>query len=705
MIQRLITPFLCLVAVLALAACGANTVPLAGTITDSYTGQPLAAATLTIGSNSVPLKADGSYSTTAWQPDDTVAVAMPGYDPVTLALREIVPERPATGTSVALDIELRPNTLAGTVSSKATKQPLVNALVAVQIVSGTETVTLAQATTDANGAYQLSDLPEQFTLLVQATDHALLEEPLTRTTSYDAALSPNVLSGTITDQLSGEPIVGVKIVAGTAQTTTGSDGSYRLADIPADATEVTIEADGYAPITEPLDLVASQTLAAVLRPNTLQGVLVDRDTGEPIPHATIIATEGLTTTAVSSVRIDRSTDGTFKLNNVPESGYIQVLAPGYRKAVYEIKPGSIPSQIGLEPFKARAIYVKTSTAAYMPEVLEEFWQKIDETELNALVIDLKSDNMVDLGLIYYQSNVPIIRELGTSRDLMDIRGILAEAKRRNVYTIARIHVFSHDNLLAETRPDWAAQDKAGCVPNENRKCNGPVFYADWDIAWLDPWNRDVWEYNIQLGVEAAQLGFDEVQFDYIRFPSDAVNIKNMVLSQPTSWRENPDAMYNNIVEFMTLAHKAMNDHGAFFSVDVFGYATWEPQASIGQRADKMAEHADYICPMIYPSHFSTNELGLDNASAHPYRIIEESLIRGQALMGDARAKQRPWLQAFTLLWVPEHLKVRYGDFEVREQIDATENSPYGYGWSLWDPDNHFEWGALKPAAQTGAAGQ
>lgn len=217
--------------------------PLQGTITDSYTGQPLAAATLTIDTSRVPLNADGSYSTTAWQRDDSVAVALPGYDPVTISLKDIVAEKPAAGTSVVLDVELRPNTLAGVVRSSATDQPLANALVAVQIVSGTETVTLAQATTDANGAYQLSDVPEQFTLLVQATDHALLAEPLARTTSYDAALRPNVLSGTITDQLSGEPIAGVKIVAGTARATTGSDGSYRLDDIPADATQVTIEID------------------------------------------------------------------------------------------------------------------------------------------------------------------------------------------------------------------------------------------------------------------------------------------------------------------------------------------------------------------------------------------------------------------------------------------------------------------------------
>lgn len=710
LLRRLVASLLSACAIVVLAACGETPpVTLQGTITDSYTDQPVAGATVQLGETTLSPDANGSYTTTEWSGDDTVTIAAPGYATYTLdLLGDAVPTDAEPGSTVSFAVQLRPNTLAGTVTSATSEQPLANALVAVLVVSGTATVTLAEATTAADGSFQLADVPEEFTLQVQATDHALYEEQLSRTTSHAASLFPNTLSGTVTDSLSGAPLAGATVTVGRATATTGNDGFYRLTDLPIDATEISFDADGYAGTQATFDLAASQTLTASLRPDVLQGTLIDQVTGEPIPHATIIAGEQITSTAVTSVRIDRSPDGSFRLDDVPETGYVQVLAPGYRKAVFEIAAGGIPDTIALEPFKARALYVKTSTAAYMPERMEEFWQKLDETELNAMVIDLKSDNMVDLGLIYYDSQVPLIQELGTSQDLMDIGAILAEAKRRNVYTIARIHVFSHDNVLAETRPDWAAQNRNGCVPNENRKCNGPVFYADFDVAWLDPWNRNVWDYNIQLGVEAAQLGFDEIQFDYIRFPSDASDIKNMVLSGGYNWREDPDALYNNIAELLSIAHEEFNTHGAYFSADIFGYAAFQPQPSIGQRADLMSQHTDYLCPMIYPSHFLPNELGFANAAAHPYEIIEASLARGEALIDGNRAKQRPWLQAFTLVWVPDSLRVNYGDREVRAQIDATEDSPYGYGWALWDPDNHYEWGAIRPdpaRSQTGSSGQ
>jgi hypothetical protein len=375
---------------------------------------------------------------------------------------------------------------------------------------------------------------------------------------------------------------------------------------------------------------------------------------------------------------------------------VQVLAPGYRKAVLELEPGSIPAVIELEPFHARALYAKTSTVAYLPDLFEEFLDVIDRTEANAIVIDLKSDNLADLGLIYYDSQVPIIQELGTSEDIMDIHAILAEAKRRNIYTIARIHIFAHDNLLAETMPEWAAKNSKGCVPNENRKCNGNVFYADWDIAWLDPWNRNVWDYNIQLGVEAAQLGFDEVQFDYIRFPNDAADIEYIELSGPMNWQEDPQPMYENIATFMERALKAINSAGAFFSVDVFGYAIWAPQAHIGQHAGIMAPHADYICPMVYPSHYYINELGFENAAAHPGEIVSASIEHGFDMVQGKRAKIRPWLQDFTLIWMPDHLIVEYGPEEVRAQINATEAFTYTAGWSLWSADNEYSYDALRP---------
>ncbi len=683
-----------------LTACSdAVIVELEGTVTDAYTENPVESAQVAIGETTLETDDSGVYSTTEWLGAEQLEVSAPGYENVVLKLDPEQAEQaraalPADSenvmATVLLDVELRPTTLQGTVTDAYSDEPVAGAEVTTA-VSPTLTTT-----TDAEGRYTLEGLPEAFTLAVEAPDYAAAEAELSRTTSHDVTLRPNVLTGTVSDQYSGEPIADVDVSVGSASTTTDVEGTYRVEGVPEDAEVVEFLADGYALDTQPLE--DSTSVDAVLRPDMLEAALIDQESGDPIRFATIIATETISSTAVTSTRIDRQNDGSFTLNDMPETGYLQVLAPGYRKAVLDIAPGAIPAEIELEPFYAKALYIKTTTAAYLPERMEKFYDLLDDTELNALVIDLKSDNLADLGLIYYESEVPIIQELGTSADLMDIEGILAEAKKRNIYTIARIHVFSHDNLLAETKPEWAAQNANGCVPNETRKCNGDVFYADWDVAWLDPWNRNVWDYNIQLGLEAARMGFDEIQFDYIRFPNDASEIEFMELSQPSDWNdpEIRQAMYENIATLMEQAHEEFNNAGAFFSVDIFGYAIWSPQPNIGQRADLMADHADYIYPMVYPSHFWTNELGFENAAAHPYEIIAESMERGYDMIGDQRARMRPWLQDFTLIWVPDHLIVEYDIPEVRAQIDATEDAEYTAGWAVWDPDNEYTLGAFEP---------
>lgn len=694
--------FLCASALLLAGCASSAPVVLQGTVIDAYTGQPVTAAQVRVNETMLGTGGDGSYMTDRWEPEDTLEVSAPGYATTQVPLASYRQPASPTPVTVTLETPLRPNTLNGVVTGAYTNEPVAGALVTViSDVSGAATSPVTStaaisATTDERGSYRLEGLPETYTLLVGAVDYAPAEVPVQRATVQDIELRPNVLAGKVTDRYSGEPIVDAKVSVSSVSVRTDATGAYRVRGIPSTAQQVHIEAEGYATTSQPLE--RTTRLNAVLRPNVLETTLHNAESGEPIGFATVIATETQTSTAVASVRIDNSADGSIELPGLPETGYIQVLAPGYHKEVFEIKPGNIPARIDMEPFEARALYIKTTTAAYLPERMEKFFNLIDETELNALVIDLKSDNLYDLGLIYYESQVPIIQELGTSADLMDIRGLLAEAKRRDIYTIARIHVFAHDNLLAETKPEWAAQNIKGCEPNETRKCNGNVFYADWDIAWLDPWNREVWDYNIQLGLEAVQLGFDEIQFDYIRFPNDARDIEYMRLSKPIDWRNNPEPMYRNIATFMEQSHKAFNDVGAFFSVDIFGYAIWAPQPNIGQRADYMAPHADYIYPMVYPSHFWSNELGFENAAAHPYEIIYESLNNGQEMVGDKRAKMRPWLQDFTLLWVPEHLLVRYDVPEVRAQIRAVEESPYGYGWAVWDPDNEYTIGAFYPEA-------
>jgi hypothetical protein len=673
---------------------------LLGTVSNAYSDEPVSDATIATGEHEVNTSSSGVYRIEALKPAELRAqeldITAPGYEAVSIPLAPYTEDMPEATSVITIDATLRPDTLTGLVTDSYTEAPVAGA--SVQAATGATSIDASaplSTTTSATGSYTLTGVTEAVTLTVNASGYAPVQETLQRQVRYDVVLQPDVLTGTVTDLYSDEPISGTLVQVETLTTTTTPSGTYRLAGLPPDApgaADVVISAEGYAPITR--TLTRTTQLDAALRPTTLTATLLDMQTSIPITNATIIATETLTSTATAFERIDNSTTGRFTLEDVPEQGYLQVLAPGYRKAVLELTPGSIPQEIALEPFFARSIYAKTNVAAHTPTLMR-FFDEIDRTELNAIVIDLKSDNMADLGLIYYQSNVPIIKELGTSEDRMDIRAILAEAKRRDIYTIARIHIFAHDNLLAETKPEWAAQDPNGCVPNENRLCNGDIFYADWDIAWLDPWNRNVWDYNIQLGLEAAQLGFDEIQFDYIRFPNDAANLDDMQLSQPVDY-QNPQPMYENIATLLEQAHHAFNSVGAFFSVDIFGYAVWSPQPVIGQNARMMAEHSDYIYPMVYPSHFLPNEMGFDNVAAHPYEIVYESLVRGEKLTHGKRALMRPWLQDFTLLWVPSHLIVHYGPAEVRAQIDAVEEFPTSAGWALWDSDNDYTYEALEP---------
>jgi hypothetical protein len=201
-----------------------------------------------------------------------------------------------------------------------------------------------------------------------------------------------------------------------------------------------------------------------------------------------------------------------------------------------------------------------------------------------------------------------------------------------------------------------------------------------------------------LAVEAAQMGFDEIQFDYIRFPSDG-SLKGAIFKGPRDSHNHPEEMYNTIGRFMERAQRAINGAGAYFSVDVFGYVAWEPQAAIGQNLQVMGQYADYVYPMVYPSAFIFGELGYKNPAAHPFEFVNFSMqkIKDQLIGAASRAKVRPWLQDFTLIWVPEQFIVRYGTSEVRAQIDAAEqNRANGVdGWSLWDSDNQYTVSALK----------
>ena len=619
--------------------------------------------------------ASGAYSVDQWLRRQTLTVTMSDYEEKSIDLSKQKFPQTLTAADTVVDVELRPNVIRGTVIDAWSKQPLAGVLIQANTVLST--------TTGPDGTYTITEVPEVFALQVQLADYVTQSQQIEKKTTADIVLINSTLSGTVKDQYSGVVLAGVKITAGEVTAVTDADGAFALKNVSA-RSEVTFASDGYALAT--LDASTTATLEVVMRPDTLKGTLVDATTEKPIRHATIIATEALDKSASGTVRID-GTDGAFTLNGMPASGFVQVLAPGYRKLVVPIVQGEIPAVMKLEPFEPKAVYI-TAAVASNPRLVTKFFDQIDATELNAIVIDLKSDLRDDLGLIYYDSQVPIVRELGTYSANYDIHAILAEAKKRNIYTIARVHMFSHDNVLAEAKPEWAARDRV----------KGGIFYdyptSTIKYAWLDPFNENVWDYNIALSVEAASYGFDEINFDYIRFPSlefGAADGERLGLSKEVS---TPELRYETIKAVLNRAQPAINGAGAFLSVDVFGFTTEGPIDIIGQSLPIMAQTTDYICPMVYPSHYGPGYLGFDNPASHPFDVILRTMEMGSKQIGDSRARLRPWLQDFTLIWVPDDQIVEYGAQEVRDQIRAVAEAGTGAGWMLYSSDNSYTYSAL-----------
>jgi hypothetical protein len=647
-------------------------------VTDAYTGKPMASVVVQLGNTKAMTDATGKYVIERWQRTNVLTATSDTYETVTLNFAERQWPDQLTATDASVDITLRPNTLSGVIRDAWSNQPLAGVLIKVSDAIST--------TTGADGQYVLRGVPESFTVQMSAPDYIVNEESLTKTTQRDVALVSGLLTGVVTDQYSGAPLADVVVTAGDVTAKTDAQGTYALKDVRT-RTSVQFARDGYATLDK--DASTTAKLDIIMRPDVLKGTIVDGETGTPIQHATVVATEDLTKAGVASVRMD-SPDGAFTLKGLPEAGYVFVLAPGYRKLVVPIKQGEIPSEFKMEPFAAKAVYI-TAAVASNPRLVQKFFDNIERTELNAIVIDLKSDLRDDLGLVYYDSQVPLVKELGLSQPYYDINAILAEAKKRNIYTIARVHMFSHDNVLAEAKPEWAAQDRV----------KGGIFYdyptATIKYAWLDPFNENVWDYNIALSVEASLAGFDEINFDYIRFPSLEFGADDGARLKLSKENVTPEMRYETIKQVLNRAQPAINAAGAYLSVDVFGFTTEGPIDIIGQSIPIMGETTDYICPMVYPSHYGPGYMGYSNPASYPYEVILGTMQLGLKQMNqDTRARLRPWLQDFTLIWVPDDQIVTYGDAELRAQINAVADAKTGAGWLLYSSDNTYTYSALNP---------
>lgn len=370
--------------------------------------------------------------------------------------------------------------------------------------------------------------------------------------------------------------------------------------------------------------------------------------------------------------------GIFKLKGA--TGNIRVRAHGYARAEQKVSVPFIslplltsPQLIELIPFTPKALYL--TVYGIGSRVLRENALKIaEETEINSLVIDVKGDK----GLIPFKSTVPFAAEIGAQKviTVRDMKELVRSLKAKGMYTIARIVVFK-DNLLAGANPDLAVRNSGGEIWRDRER-----------LAWVDPFRKEVWEYNINIAVEAAQNGFDEIQFDYVRFP-DAGGV---VFSKPNTEENRVGA----ITGFLAEARKRLSPYNVFVAGDIFGYVCWNlDDTKIGQRLDGLASSLDYISPMLYPSGFRFGIPGYRIPVAHANEIVYLSLKRAQERTRLPTIRFRPWLQAFRDYAFDRREFKGQG---ITDQIKAAEK--FGsHGWMLWNPRNVYSPEGLKKKGQ------
>lgn len=337
-----------------------------------------------------------------------------------------------------------------------------------------------------------------------------------------------------------------------------------------------------------------------------------------------------------------------------------------------------------EPVKVKGIYISAYVAG-TPAMVDRLIEEIDRTEANALVIDLKDD----FGRVACEMDSDMVREIGSVKTyISDIEGLMRKLDDHGIYAIARIPAF-RDAWLGDVRPEW-------CV----KKADGSVFRDRDGNAWVNPYKREAWDYLIEIAVQAKRLGFDEVQFDYVRFCTER-GMKEAVFDEAeVDGRSRTDI----ICEFMEYAYEKLRREGLFVSADVFGaIINSDVNAdSVGQIYGEMAKHLDYISPMIYPSHYGDGNCGIEHPDLQPYETISAALEDSRkelyfaGIEGEHVAEVRPWLQDFTATWLTHH--ITYGPEQVRAQIQATYDAGYDE-WLLWDASCKYGWeGLLTPEA-------
>ncbi len=322
------------------------------------------------------------------------------------------------------------------------------------------------------------------------------------------------------------------------------------------------------------------------------------------------------------------------------------------------------------------IYVSAYVAG-TTNMMDDIITHIDETSINAVVIDVKNDE----GNIVFDMDSKLIDELGTENILVkDMPGLIKKLHDHDIYVIARCVAF-RDPFMDEVKPDWMLKTKDGAIYEDKKGFN-----------WMDPWNQEVKEYLIEVALGCRKAGFDEVQYDYVRFPT-GITEEDLGFNGYRRRRA--------IFEFVRDAHAPLKKEGIPLSLDVFGTVinSKVDRNIVGQEYSWLSMQCEYLSPMIYPSHYYEGTMGKDYPDLYPYETIDAAMKYSQTELttvnprGDRpQAGVRPWLQGFTASYLKKYRN--YGAQEIRDQIKAVNGNGVD-SWIIWNPSCKYAWEAFK----------
>jgi hypothetical protein len=480
------------------------------------------------------------------------------------------------------------------------------------------------------------------------------------------------VNGQIVDAYTGQPVVGATVLlendARLARAASinqnfsvdsNIDGNFEFSRATDNYT-ILVKAPNFRDQQVKFSGVYSNQIKLV--PSTLRGV-IRNEQGKPIVNASVTLNE---------LNVLTNREGEFSFTNAPEKGDLVVKAAGFKvnKTSYE---RTQIKDVEMQPLLIKGIYVKAVSAsnqAFFPNVLN----LIDSTELTAVVLELKDSN----GLIAYDTKVANAKPLPDNKGkIANLFNLVTSLKNKGIYTIARLAVFQ-DATLSDVKPEWAVKSRS----------TGRLWADSARFNWMNPFNRDVWNYNIAIAKELAGIGFDEIQFAFVHFPQTG-NLADIDYGRPSD----ANSRTANIVEFLRFARQQLSPLGLYISAEVLGAGVLENgDLGIGLSMEAVAAEVDYISPVLFPSYFGAGSFNHDKPASQPFDVISKSLTFARSKLDGKRAQLRPWLQDFSAEGIT------YGAVQVREQIRATEEfgkaNNINIGWLLWNAETKYTASAL-----------